>query len=89
MVIAIKPNSTIRNGLRGLTVRSRHDNTVRFESLLELGKEPGGGGETADEPDGFDQTSRKNDLIPDGGDCCFYRGFKELGNFITTGEWSE
>ena len=57
VVIAIKANRAIRNGFRGLTVRSRHDNTIRFESFLELCKEPWGRGETTDEPDGFDLTS--------------------------------
>ena len=89
VVIAIKANSTIRNGFRGLTVRSRHDNAVRLESFLELCKEPRGRSETTDEPDGFDHTSREGDLVPDGGDRSFYRGFEQLGNFIAKDEWSE
>ena len=76
VMITIKADRTIRNGFRGLTVRSRHDNTIRFESFLKLGKEPWGRGETTDEPDGFDKTSREGDLVPDGRDRGFYRGFE-------------
>jgi len=89
VVIAIKANSTIRDGFRGLTVGTRHDDTIRFEPFLELCKEPRGGGETADEPDRFDQTSREDDLVLDGGDRGFYRGFKQLGDFITIDGRSE
>jgi hypothetical protein len=59
VVVTIKADSTIRNGFRGLTVRSRYDDAIGGKSFLELRKEPRGRGETTDEPNGFDHASRK------------------------------
>lgn len=36
VVITVEADSTIRDGFRGLTVWSRHDNAIRAESFLEL-----------------------------------------------------
>lgn len=72
VMITVKPDSAICDGFRGLAVRSRYDNAIRAQSFLELRKQPGGRGETTDEPDSFNQASREGDLVPDGGDCGFY-----------------
>jgi hypothetical protein len=76
VVITIETDGTIRNGFASLTVWPRHDDALGLELFLKLGKEPRGRSETANEPDGFDHASRKDDLIPDGDYGSFYGGLK-------------
>ena len=50
-----------------LSHQSRNNDTIRFESFLELMQEPRRSGQATDQPDGFHHASQKNGLVSDGG----------------------